>query len=413
MASRFKRAYVRPCVVRTVPSEAGDRFPHACRDPIVMGYNGHEKCRNERKETTVKRPNDVRPFLQHEDLVVRRYALEYFNQMVCEDVDLLPRVLAGLEGLPLKKQRQLVSESSRLTQSPESMEALGRLIKGEPFVRDAAESSFLNAPASLLKEFEEYAALLSYQGQQDFRRKIAVLEINTPELVSRTMQLIDRGQGPLGATDKRYAMCTYLIREICWRPDAPRQELRQWIAQGLHKEDDAGFPVAALAVSAARYLHLTDLGYELLDYLEVDDDWLREEAEQSITALATPELIDKIRRRYPRESWDFRLWSSAVLAGFKHQVSESVALSLLKSERDEDLRAELARALCSLLSMKGIPEVKRVMASLDDTEFMELAEPIYVNCVINGVDDPDLPVWRKTIEHMEANVEAYLDQLGY
>ncbi len=358
----------------------------------------------------MKTPAEVKAYLEYPDAYVRRFCVRYFEQMMCRDTDVMPRVLRGAAQAEPYEQRLMLASSGEFAQSRQSMEQLGEVIIHDPYLRDLAEFLFLGAPAALLQEFAPYFPQLSYFGQRAAARRTALLTMSSQRLWEKLMEY--SAHPALSATDRfENAFGSYMLHELAARKDRPVALLRQWVL--ADRPDDYQGYDDVYAAMAVRLCGFTDLTDHLLDNLYRDDDDVNDETLKTLIVLASPQLVATVYDRYQDAPWQFRLWSSAFLAGFKHEASEYALLRMLSEEQDDDLRVDLARGLCDVLSVRALPEVKAVIADQNgEPEGVELVGALYAHCIISEIAEPALPEWKGLIDEAESNFRAYLDELN-
>lgn len=93
-----------------------------------------------------------------------------------------------------------------------------------------------------------------------------------------------------------------------------------------------------------------------------------------------------------------------MLNNIKVPESEQIIIDILAKEKDISLKTMLADALCCQLSVKGIPLVMNLISKGYDTMVVSLEERMYANCIINGIDSPELPKWRDKIKKQELRI---------
>ncbi len=71
-----------------------------------------------------------------------------------------------------------------------------------------------------------------------------------------------------------------------------------------------------------------------------------ERVSAALAKIGDPEAVRLVQSAFPNDSWEFKLYSSAVLGDIKHQESEDASLALLESEPDASIRTWLCVALC-------------------------------------------------------------------
>ena len=353
----------------------------------------------------MKQPSEVKPYLAHSDPLVRGFALRYFEEMASGEPDLMPRVLEVLPTVDQREQRRMLMRCRDFIQTPASMERLGDIIVHQPQLRDLAESLFLSASPMILAAYSEFFPMLSHMGGRIARRRVQMLKKDSLELLDRLKQYAMEGEQSWDASS--HADARYLLRELMAREDAPVDALRSWaLDRGL---DEVSYR-EILGVAAARYGRFWDLSDLLVDNFAVDDELLNEETGYTLTALASPDLIKTIVRRYPHESWHVRMWIGDILGRFKDPLSEQGLLVLLADESDPGLRLDLAMGLCDLLSLASMDAVRSVIAEDYRPDVVDLMEAAYANLVIQAVDDPNMGRWRMEVQAVNDRIARSLEE---
>lgn len=144
----------------------------------------------------------------------------------------------------------------------------------------------------------------------------------------------------------------------------------------------------------------------LMDNLRIDGDLICERAVDALSKIGTEEVVKGIRDCFLHEDWHFRLYATGVLGRIKLPASEEAIMQLLPLVDEVDIATSLSDCLCKLLSDKGVPVVKELIDEGYDRQILSLEESLYINCVINGIDLPELPSWKQAIEKEEERLSS-------
>lgn len=237
----------------------------------------------------MKRSSELKAYLTHGDPVVRRTVLRYFAGSVSDDPDLMVRVLDLLPTVDVREQRSVLVQSRRFMQTPASIERLGEILISQPQLRDLAESLFLLSAPILLSSYSELFSALSHKGGQVARKRLELLQKDSQELLARLEGYADQGNQSWNETGHQDAM--YLIRELAGREDAPWGILASWAFDRGHDEVSYREILGVTAVGCGPFEKMAE---RLLDNFAAENDLLNEETEQTLTVLATPELVQTI-----------------------------------------------------------------------------------------------------------------------
>jgi hypothetical protein len=353
----------------------------------------------------LKSPSEVKPFLLHEDRVVRNFALHYFAELECSDPDVMPLVLQGFHIASSDADRRtLLAFSRNFVQTADTMDEIVSSILSNSKFRDLGESLVINAPVQVLQAYESYLSKLSPEARKVAYQHLTLADADTQTLFEKLILHSESGKGRF-IPEFDYQFGVYIARELANRSDAPVDAIRQWI-NTEYPEDYDGYDDIYGCVLAGmfRFEHMVP---RLVDYLHLDADLLNEEATRALTRIGTTEIIQRIQSEFAESDWPYRLNAGTVLSTMKHPLSEAAILDQLQHEMDDSVRTMLADGLCKLLSVEGIPVVRQVIDEGYDELMLDLIDPLYANCIINGIDDPELPHWKA---HLEESERAYRER---
>jgi hypothetical protein len=151
----------------------------------------------------------------------------------------------------------------------------------------------------------------------------------------------------------------------------------------------------------------------LVEKLAVDADVLREEVNRALSRIATPRVIERILGFYPGKPWHVRLYTHSALANIKTPHSEEALLKLLEVElalgadRDYDDEGEplmdaLLHDLTELGSLAGLDESRRFISGFpDDPERLDLCQSLIATAVMTGVTLPEETSWRELLKRRD------------
>lgn len=356
----------------------------------------------------MKSPEEVKPFLVHDDPFVRQFAVRYFDDLRSTDPDLMPLVLQAVKRSSDDERRTLLAFSTRFLLTQETLDEIVLLMIENPSLRDRCERLIIAAPANLLESNPKYISQLTPEMRKLADQRRALAGLDGQALLSRLKNHSESGRGRyIGDFDYHFGV--YIARELAVRSDAPMDLIRQWV-DTEYPDDYDGYDDIYGCVLAGM-LRFEDMVPRLIGYLHWDDaDLLTEETAAALTRIGTEQIVESVASEFQEGSWHYRLWATDVLGTIKHRASEQAALDLLRLEENEEIRTSLAEGLCKLLSVEGIPAVQQVLDRGYAEWMLDLREPLYVNCVMNGIDLPQLPQWKLELQEAE---QAYRERLAH
>lgn len=265
-----------------------------------------------------------------------------------------------------------------------------------PTIEAAASTTFVDFPW-LLQRLRERLNLLEMSPEACLAR-LREISINCFKLENFSHALISEAN----------ALCAQLVRG-----SACKSSLEQLTRDWLSFDFLAGRPcvdhwLSGLAIELAGHLNLYSTIPRLIEHFEYDWDWWNEAVARALGRMRSPKTLEVCAALYPALDWHARLFLSAVFDSPRIPEAEPLILGLLKNENDDRLRVNLG---CSL-ALLGTPTSREVARNIyaespRDPERLEIAETLYYQFLIEGIDDPDLQDWRMRMERMRRIQQRY------
>ena len=341
-------------------------------------------------------PDQIKPFLLHEDPEVREAAVAYFGDCWSRDPDLVPLVLEacdrfGTEGdvraFSVRHRFALTEETldpvlDHLARAgdPDATRLLNRVIAQEPGdLLAAREAAILANPRfdrGLIPRLQRRRDLASWPGEKLWQ-----------ELRDFARRSDDTHHG--GAIDHAYV--DDLIDALAPR-DVPDGETICRLLKSLEPEE--GW-LEIFLVDLAGTRRLRESVPVLVDKFRIDTDYLLECSQEALALIGDPEASRLIRSALPGADFHFKLYAATVLGKLKHPASEEAILALLEAEEDPTIRTSLCRALCRLFSERGVEAVRREIAGGYDNWYASLEEALLPVVTVLGIELPEAEQWEE------------------
>jgi uncharacterized protein YecA (UPF0149 family) len=370
-------------------------------------------------------PEQVIPFLQHDDPIVRDHALRYFRDSYASGSLTADHYWAVIDRFG--ENDDTIGFAAQLDDVPQtdaSVRRLTRALAGKSLenfefqYQHAAGAMDLTVLARNRNELLSCPQLLPHVRER-LELRLSLLEQNPATAWDRLMQHgRELGWASVGSfnTAQGDALCESAARggpTICQRALLTLAD--------VSAADDWRQIFAARVLSLARYEPAVD---PLVQKLSFDDDVLRDEVNRVLARIGTPDVIDRIIAFYPGKPWDVRLFASGSLGNIKRPESVSALVKLVDlelalesdpSHGDEDsLVDHLLTDLTRLGSLAGLYESERLIAAFPNhPEALDLCQCLLATAVMTDVVLPEEKAWRSRIKSREArraagmrNVEA-------
>jgi hypothetical protein len=299
------------------------------------------------------------------------------------------------------KNRLMLVYASGFTQTAESIqEIFKRVSRGGP-ANDCYEKIITNCAIAFLEQFSAEIKHLSPEYQRIAQQRLDFAGWTTDKLWS---ELFSFSSGVAGkyVNEFDFTYGEYIIKELATRPDLSLEEifnsLNRKFPEGYNGYDDVYLSVLA------GELRLKEAIPFLLDNVRIDGDLICEIAVDALAKIGTEEVVREVRECFLKEPWHFRLFAQDVLGRIKLPACEEALIEILPWEEEIDIATALADCLCRLLSVKGIPMVKKFIDEGYERSLLSLEESLYINCIINGIDMPELKKWKQAIEEEEKRI---------
>ncbi|TCP19933.1 SEC-C motif-containing protein [Scopulibacillus darangshiensis] len=340
-------------------------------------------------------PHEVKSFLLHEDGEVRLWAVKYFvkgNVPGENKLDIMPLILESVKKYPdqTEKNNIILSYAAKL-----------------PLATDSIEMIIANLTAD--KNYEMYYAIILSQADprpvlpylDDLRRLIpngfikiiqSRHDFTDKDTESLWEELINFGNDAAGKyiNEFNYSYGKYLAWELAKRSDLPSEK----ILNVFHQDKEISIPgyteiYLAMILGIRKEKKAVPT---LLEWLAGDGDLECEVAVESLVKIGDIESVTIIKDRFINEDNEgFRTYASGMLGKIKHPKSEEALIDLLEEDWDDNtLVTYLADALCELVSVDGIPIVKKIVEERHYVPgILDLKESLYCTCMIVGIDIPE------------------------
>ncbi len=337
-------------------------------------------------------PDQIKPFLLHDDPDVRKHAARYFSDSWSEDADLLPLVLDSCERHGVEENHSILYDAHRFTVAEDSLDRLLALLAS---VKDASAIDHLNriviqAPVEIVRDRQEAiernpnirpATLLRIQRRRDLFDWSG--ERLWEELQDVARRADDEEDG--GKIDRRHAA---EFVDALGRHDVPDAGTICRLLGEL--EPDVGW-LEIFLVDLAGRRRLREAVPILVDKLHLDGDFVLESASDALARIGDPEAVALIRREFPDATYDYRLYATGVLGKIKHPDSEAAILALLETETDAGVRMWLCSSLCDLISDQSLDAVLKEIRSGDDMALRDLTTPaLAVAAMLGAGPSPEI-----------------------
>lgn len=348
------------------------------------------------------RPSEIKPFLSHPDIVIREFAVNYFAKSFSQDPELMPLILANCRSENGNDDSWQLSRAVDFPQSQETLTEILKRIASQDVNRYRYAKLVRHTEPRLLARnllaIQQYPVLREYVAQ-----KVTLLSLSTVELWEKLLDFakVDKDKFTI-EFDLPYG--EDMVKELATRSDVPILEMRQRLHSNSASdlEEGRGYEEVYMSMLAGELRDEVSIPY-LIERMDIEGELISEIAANALVKIGTKVVVDSVLRFYRAEQGAFRKHAASLLGQIKITASEEALLELLPEEEDLENATLLADSLCQLLSTKGIRLVQKQIKEGYADIGISLEEALYANCIINGIDLPELADYKtRMLEERES-----------
>lgn len=342
-------------------------------------------------------PDELKPYLLHEDLDVREAVASYFSGCYYQDDTLVPTILEACDRYGDEENlRGLAVCSNFPLTEPALLATLDRLktVSGRSAYYNLS-SIIAHAPVDLLRRHHSrfvHALQMDREILKSIELRIRLSE-SSPEWLWKTlMDYAQEAQSKqyVGDIDHRYADA---VIEALAPHDVPDVST---LCDLLTKTHGKASWLEIFLVNLAGARRVQETVPLLVQKYWIDTSFLLERCSDALAKIGDPEAVRLIGEAYPEAEWRFRNYTSSFLGRIKSPVSEATLTRLLASESDVTLRTSLCLGLLNLFSRDALEIVRReILAERYDPHYAELDDDILPVMDVLGIHFPEEEEWRE------------------
>ncbi|HEY7116714.1 MAG TPA: SEC-C metal-binding domain-containing protein [Tepidisphaeraceae bacterium] len=368
-------------------------------------------------------PDQVIPFLAHEDKLLRNHACRYFEDAHDPSpltADVLWQAIDKLE--PAEPSSPLVHLLPRVPGSDDSTaRLLGALALDDDRMADVEEDLWHAMRVldieQLVRHRDAAMARLEGTGMERVRAhlqdRLALAELPLDAVWDRLVALA-------GDTCDKYWYdldhdhVARLTEALARHGD---DVARRAIALAESPADQSGYADVFAIQILARMRHRPALDLLVRRFVEADpdDEVLNEELLAAVPRVGGADAVAALEPRLPAGGEDLRRYGSEMLWRIKRPEAEAAILRLIERPEVGDERDFFAGALGYLITTDGLPRLRRMVLEEDyDPRMFDLKHDLVACSLMTGFDFPELGALREEVVARELEFERRLaaDNLG-
>jgi hypothetical protein len=343
----------------------------------------------------------VEPYFLSEDPFVQRYSIEMLEDTYLPEEDMFLTGLQAVDRGPVSEYSSpilpylmyLPLNEEGLAEVVDRLKSLGKKDHDRLFYTQL----LLNAHTDLLIAHKKEVKRFVTESQLAEIVKLPQLTIEElyQELAGVTNYL----------DDYEYSQAQYdhgkrVIKELINKDGIENWEVHNGLRENEETEDGFGFHGIYIVYMAGE-LREESVVPQLVNLFKKEDesDLLFEELANTLVKIGTEQVVREVEKVALYGNTYF--YTLDVLGRIKTREAEQALSTLFDRTDDITAKTLIADYLCQQLSTAAIPKIEAFIEEGYDEGMLCLEESIYVNCIMNGIDHPKLPQWRKLIEKVE------------
>ena len=339
------------------------------------------------------------------DLEIRQRAIRFFSKSYSTDRSVMPLVIKAAETFGRQDAYHLIGLSRDLPQTEATIAWIIDELNNEQ--SDQHENYTYNlsmvlveADPSLL-QLKESAILESQHFLPDLRapfsERLQMLSWGEVTCWQKLEELCEEGKDREYANEVNLGYGNRIVEALARYGDKCEEKVQALLRQKV--DDYRHNPMTwmeLLAVRLAGEAHL-DSTVPLLVTKLVEDggDLLNDECAESLTRIGTSAVLEAVAEAYPNAPHHFRLYATEPLECIHSDLAVEKCLHLLRQEKEEGIRVNLAHALLSQFAQEGIEESRKLLVGRElDFESRGLRNYLVETCTIMRERFPEYDEWQ-------------------
>ncbi len=348
-------------------------------------------------------PQQVKPYILHDDIRVANAAMEYFSDSYLFDHELMPLFLQKLRTIKPGETFYL----HHAYHFPHTLATIADILE---LLKSSASDEqtklhlsmiLLNADFQILEtivpDLNEYSSKLA----QSAKARIELANCPNEQVEEMFNAFINEADGKY-YNEINTPRGELLVKELARRNIIDPDRVLE-ILDSAQSDNIAGYEAIFYAKLAGE-MHLAPAIPILNKFMSWDDEVIPDVASKALIMIGSEEVVRQVAEQFETNPSEYyRLFASDIFGNIKLPSSEKVLLKLLEAEEELTIATKLADGLCRLGSKSCIPTVLEQIREGYDSGYLDLRESLYVNCIINSVEIPELSGWKQAFEDEEKN----------
>lgn len=365
----------------------------------------------------------IREAILDENAQIRQRAVQYFAKSYSTDTSIMPLVIKAVEAFGREDAYHLIGLSRDLPQTEDTIDWVIDELNDSS--SDQYENYTFNL--SMVVATADVTVLLSKEStivgsrhffrelHESFSERLQMLSWDEATCWRELEAFCEEAKGKQYVNDVNLGHANRIVEALSRYGEACEQKVLDVLTQRI--DDYHGNPMAwlePLMVRLAGEIELDSAVPMLITKLINDGgDLLNEECAKAFTRIGSPNVIRAISEIYTTAPHHFRLYATNPLERIHSDLAVERCLKLLRQEKERSIQVNLAFALLSHFSLKGIEEARRFLLDRTlDCESRGLRNHLLDTAAIMGEWFPEYDTWRSAQMAEKEEHRRRIEELG-
>ncbi|MDQ0230900.1 SEC-C metal-binding domain-containing protein [Metabacillus malikii] len=344
----------------------------------------------------------LHPFILSDDLIVQKFVLKAIDKaLIGNDMTFELTLKANDKNVPHMMKNSILPYAKGYRIQANGMQMLVDCIKRNDDNLIWYLSILDHCNPELIEEYyEEIKPYIDDNMQEVLMNSIMLSHYSIKELTEKLSTVINEMEEQKFYNGSLFRKSKQIIDTLIKMNGLEQNEVERAIQQEINKKYFSY--KGLLSVYAAGEMNIQALVNDLSKLLpRSNEEILLGEIEEALIKIGSNEVITKVA---PYVLNNDNYYSPIIILGnIKSEHAIRTLLNLFDQAPDITAKTLIAEALCLQLSTDAIPKIATLIGEGYDHSFLPLEDSLYANCVINGIEHPELQSWKDIIDNREAH----------
>ncbi len=347
----------------------------------------------------------IREAILDTDPEIRQRAVRFFAKSFSTDTSVMPLVIKAVETFGREDAYHLIGLSRDLPQTEDTITWIIEELndsQSDQYENYTYNLSMVLAKADATLLLPNESAILEsphlFPGlRASFSERLQMLSWDEAACWRELEAFCEEGKDKRYINDVNLGYANHIVEALSRCGDECEEKIHNILKQKI--EDYNNNPMKwlePLMVRLAGEMQLDSTVPTLVAKLVEDGgDLLNEECAEALSRIGTPAVVNAVSDIYTKSPHHFRLYAAGSLENIHSDLAVEACLNLLRQEEDTGIRINLAIALLSHFSPKGVEEARQLLLGRTlDFDSRDLRDCLLETCTIMGERFPEYDEWR-------------------